>query len=120
MTLKNTQILSAAPGMHVDGNGLYLNVSSKSGKSWIFRYQLSSKRREMGLGSLVGLSAPEASAKVAQLKVLVANGIDPLAERATKLLEVKALALVQKADQERLQKTFRAAAESHVANHSPS
>jgi len=38
MTLKNTQIRSAAPGMHVDGNGFYLNVTANSAKSWIFRY----------------------------------------------------------------------------------
>lgn len=54
----------------------------------------------MGLGSLVGLSAPQARAKVAQLKLQVANGIDRLAERETKLLEVKALAQAQQADQE--------------------
>ena len=38
MTLKNTQILSAAPGVHVGGNGFYLNVTANSAKSWIFRY----------------------------------------------------------------------------------
>ncbi|WP_371863224.1 Arm DNA-binding domain-containing protein [Novosphingobium sediminis] len=48
--LKNTQILSAAPGMHGDGNGLYLNVTRKGAKSWIFRYQLNGKRCEVGLG----------------------------------------------------------------------
>lgn len=40
-----------------------------------------------------------------------------LLERATKLLEVKALAQAQQADQEWLQQTFRAAAENHIANH---
>jgi len=40
MPLKQTQILSAAPGVHVDGNGLYLSVSRKGAKSWIFRYGL--------------------------------------------------------------------------------
>lgn len=120
MTLKNTQILSANPGMHVDGNGLYLNVASKGGKSWIFRYQIRGKRREMGLGSLVGLSAPQARAKVAQLKLQVANGIDPLAEREAERLKAHVTARAQQIDQERLQQTFRAAAESHIANHSPS
>lgn len=86
MPLKNTQILSAAPGSHCDGDGLYLEVTRKGSKSWMFRYQMGGRRREMGLGSLVGLSAPQARAIAAQLRLKVANGIDPLAEREAERL----------------------------------
>ena len=120
MSLKNTQIVSAAPGMHVDGNGLYLSVTRKGAKSWIFRYQIGGKRREMGLGSLVGLPAPEARALAAQLKVKVANGLDPLTERDAERQAAEATARAKEAEDSRQRQTFRAAAENHIANHAPS
>ena len=39
------------PGMYGDGAGLWLQVSKSGAKSWIFRYDLFGRRREMGLGS---------------------------------------------------------------------
>ncbi len=38
-------------GAYADGRGLYLHVSGKGAKIWIFRYSAGTKRREMGLGS---------------------------------------------------------------------
>ena len=38
------------PGYFHDGGGLYLQVSPGGGKSWIIRYAMVGKRREMGLG----------------------------------------------------------------------
>ena len=38
------------PGYYLDGNGLYLQVSKTGSRSWIFRYTLNGKTREMGLG----------------------------------------------------------------------
>ena len=40
------------PGMHADGGGLYLQITS-GGASWIYRYMLNGRAREMGLGPLV-------------------------------------------------------------------
>jgi hypothetical protein len=40
------------PGMLADGDGLYLQVTRANARSWIFRYSLDGKSREMGLGSL--------------------------------------------------------------------
>jgi len=51
MPLTNLQIKNAPIGTLSDGGGLYLAVTSKSAKSWIYRYQLKGKRREMGLRS---------------------------------------------------------------------
>jgi Arm DNA-binding domain len=40
------------PGLLADGGGgLYLQVAASGAKSWIFRYQLGGRWRDMGLGS---------------------------------------------------------------------
>src|SRR5262249_31173953 len=44
------------PGYHPDGHGLYLQISSAKTKSWIFRYMLNGRAREMGLGSMPPIS----------------------------------------------------------------
>jgi len=41
-----------APGFYPDGAGLYLQVTGEAAKSWVLRYSLRGKAREMGLGSL--------------------------------------------------------------------
>lgn len=51
MGLTTLEIRMLNPGMHADGNGLYLYVKPGGTKSWIFRYQLAGRRREMGLGN---------------------------------------------------------------------
>jgi hypothetical protein len=44
------------PGMHNDGGGLYLQITEGSGgtprKSWLFRYAVGGRERQMGLGPL--------------------------------------------------------------------
>ena len=49
--LSAVQIKTLAPGMHNDGHGLYLRVSDTGTRSWIFRFTLGGKTRDMGLGS---------------------------------------------------------------------
>ncbi|MBA5690283.1 tyrosine-type recombinase/integrase [Rugamonas apoptosis] len=70
-----------APGYYGDGGGLWLQVSKTKTKSWIFRYTLNKKQREMGLGSLLTVSLAEAREKAKACRLLVLDGIDPLAER---------------------------------------
>ena len=41
------------PGLYGDGSGLWLQVSRSGLKSWICRYDLAGRRREMGLGSCI-------------------------------------------------------------------
>lgn len=113
MTLTALEIKNAKPGLHSDGGGLYLHVGPTGGVSWIFRYQLNKRRREMGIGSLAALTAPDARAKAASLKAIVASGQDPLeARRATQASERAAAALV---DAPKASHTFRDAAERHIA-----
>src|SRR5437868_3894585 len=49
-------------GMYADGGGLYLQIT-EGGASWIYRYMLGGRAREMGLGPLALLGLSEARAK---------------------------------------------------------
>lgn len=48
------------PGTYEDGDGLRLVVKPTGRKSWLLRFQLAGRRREMGLGSFpeVSLTPP--------------------------------------------------------------
>jgi hypothetical protein len=70
-----------APGLLADGNGLYLQVTSQTARSWIFRYCRNGKSREMGLGSLNAVSLAAARQKAAACRGLLIDGIDPIAAR---------------------------------------
>ncbi|MBF0354435.1 MAG: integrase arm-type DNA-binding domain-containing protein [Alphaproteobacteria bacterium] len=78
------------PGMHADGGGLYLHVSSTGAKSWIYRYMLSGRRRDMGLGPLSIVPLAEARQKAADYRRLCHEGTDPLTKKKIKKLEAKA------------------------------
>ncbi|SUD93285.1 Prophage CP4-57 integrase [Ralstonia mannitolilytica] len=69
------------PGYHADGGGLYLQISQSGSRSWIYRYSLAKRAREMGLGPLSAISLAEARAEAARCRKLVACGIDPIEER---------------------------------------
>lgn len=71
------------PGYHADGGGLYLLVGPTGSKSWVLRYQLRGRRREMGLGSAILVSLQEARSAALEQRKLVAQGRDPLTERAS-------------------------------------
>src|SRR5882762_8068808 len=45
-----------APGDYLDGRGLYLQVRSESSKSWLLKFSLHKRPREMGLGSAFDFS----------------------------------------------------------------
>lgn len=68
-------------GMHADGAGLYLHVSASGTKSWIYRYSIRGKAREMGLGSLTALGLADARIKAGECRALRQGGIDPIEER---------------------------------------
>ena len=78
-----------APGMYGDGGGLYLQVSRAGTKSWIFRFSLQSKAREMGLGALHTVSLAEARKKAAECRRLCLEGTDPIEARKDKIASLK-------------------------------
>lgn len=61
-----------------DGGGLYLRVSRTATKSWVFRFQRDSRRRDMGLGPYPDISLAEARARASAHRKQVHDGIDPL------------------------------------------
>lgn len=71
----------AAAGYHPDGGGLYLLVGPTGSKSWIFRYQLRGRRREMGLGSAAVVTLQEARGAALEQRRMLAAGDDPIANR---------------------------------------
>jgi integrase len=66
------------PAVLHDGGGLYLRVSGTGSRSWVFRFQLDGKRRDMGLGPYPDISLAEARAKASEHRKQRHDGIDPL------------------------------------------
>jgi Arm DNA-binding domain len=69
-----------APGLHSDGNSLYLQIVGKS-KTWIYRYQRNGRARTMGLGPVYAVSLADARALVRHARVLLQRGVDPIEDR---------------------------------------
>lgn len=84
-------------GYHSDGGGLYLQVTDAGAKSWIFRYSIAKRRREMGLGPYsaktdggsekVVVSLQDARQRAAGARQLVKTGQDPIAVRDARLAQ---------------------------------
>lgn len=103
------------PGYYGDGGGLYLQVSPSLSKSWIFRFKIHGRSREMGLGSLTALSLADARLKAADCRRELADGVDPIdarnAARETQRAQGK-LAVARTI-------TFAACAKAYIEAHSP-
>lgn len=69
------------PGTYEDGEGLRLVVQASGRKSWVLRFQLAGRRREMGLGGFPQISLKEARLRTATYRRQLLDGIDPLAVR---------------------------------------
>src|SRR5689334_22769220 len=69
------------PAVLHDGGGLYLRVSGTGAKSWVFRFQLDGKRRDMKLGPYSDVSLAAARDKAAAHRKQRHDGTDPLAAR---------------------------------------
>lgn len=88
--LKSLQVRSIAePGLYHDGGGLYFQVSPAGTKSWLFRYRLHGRVRDMGLGSFKDFSLAEARERARSQRQLVADKIDPIDQRDARSQEAK-------------------------------
>lgn len=65
-------------GYFPDGNNLYLQISASGTKSWIFRYALAGRQREMGLGAYPTFGLADARSRATDARKLLSDGIDPL------------------------------------------
>src|SRR6516164_3973199 len=57
--LNARKVATVKPGKYGDGGGLWLYVGPNS-RSWVYRYMIVGKAREMGLGSFGNLTLEEA------------------------------------------------------------
>jgi integrase len=100
-------------GMHAVGRvaGLYLQISSPTSKSWVYRGMVGSKRREIGLGAYPAVTLAMAHAAAQGLKTQISTGVDTV--------------LVRKAEKSKLSAeqaravTFAEAARRFITDESP-
>lgn len=105
-------VKNAKPGRHADGGGLHLLVKESGARSWVYRFMLSGKSRDIGLGPAGpdGISLADARDARDALRLKVKAGIDPLEERQREAAE--ALAAAQAAKVAGI--TFKAVAEAYI------
>jgi integrase len=79
-------------GMLNDGGGLYL----KGGSSWIFRYALNGRKRDLGLGPALDISLADARGRAAEARRLRLDGKDPIeARRASRAAQAPTVTFAQ-------------------------
>ncbi len=78
LTVKNAQ-----SGRHADGGGLHLLVKESGARSWVYRFMINGKSRDVGLGPAGkdGISLATARDARDALRLKVKAGIDPIDER---------------------------------------
>ena len=64
-----------------DGNGLWLNVTDKGTKAWVYRWTRGGKAREIGLGGYPVVTLAKARESAVECRAMVADGLDPRTER---------------------------------------
>ncbi len=111
LTARTVQTVSR-PGYYADGKGLYLQVAEGGARSWIFRFQLAGRRRDMGLGPADTITLAEARERAGAARRLRSDGIDPIEARRQERQEA-ALTAARGV-------TFKAAAERYIAAHEAS
>jgi hypothetical protein len=85
--LTAVKVKTAKPGRHADGGGLQLLVKESGARSWVYRYMIAGKSRDLGLGPAAGTGAISLSGArnlADALRVKVKAGIDPLSGTPTR------------------------------------
>ncbi len=77
-------------------------------KSWVVRFSLAGKRREMGLGPTSSLTLKEVRAKAIEIKRDVASGVDPITEKKRAADELKS---------KPVEASFAECARAYIADH---
>ncbi|WP_244114816.1 integrase arm-type DNA-binding domain-containing protein [Burkholderia cepacia] len=99
------------PGHYADGGGLFMQIAGSGARSWVFRFTLDRRVREMGLGPLSRVSLGEARKLATRYREMVGDQVDPILarreEQRRRLLDISVDANV----------TFREAAEAFIRAH---
>jgi integrase len=112
LTAAEIKKLANAPGMHADGDGLYLQVNKTGAASWVLRYLASvepKRERYFGLGALRRVSLAEARQLAEAARRQRLDGVDPIDDRRTKQLARRAATVKAL--------TFRQCAEAYIRAH---
>jgi integrase len=84
------------PGRYNDGGGLYFVVTDRGGRSWEYRYDLSGRRRYMGLGGYPEIALGKARELHKAATAQVRAGIDPIdARKAGKQIAAASLTVTE-------------------------
>jgi len=85
MPLTDVTIRTAKPGTKPiklsDEKGLYLEIAPSGGKWWRFKYRFEGKEKRLSLGVYPDVGLKEARERRDEARKLVANGVDPSANR---------------------------------------
>jgi hypothetical protein len=84
MGLSVRKVQTAKPGRHTDGQGLMLLVKASGARSWVFRYQIKGRRRDMGFGAWPEISLARARERAMEARRAIALGQDPLTVKPEK------------------------------------
>jgi integrase len=95
--------------LHPDGAGLYLQIKRGGARSWIYRFTLNGRTRDMGLGALTDVPLVKAREKASAARALVDDGIDPIEH-------TRAQAVIPAAPKRNSSPVFEEAAESYMAD----
>lgn len=79
------------PGWYGDGGGLWLRIDNSGSMKWVFAWERSKRRREIGLGAASEITLATARELAAEARALLAQGLDPIEERRVKDLDQEAL-----------------------------
>lgn len=81
----------SAPGRYNDGGGLYLMIRKSGLKTWVFRYMIDGRSRDMGLGTLSTLNDIDVARSAADnARLSLKEGRDPLDVKTAKTVALKA------------------------------
>jgi len=117
------QVKNAKPGRHADGDGLHLLVKQSGASSWVYRFMLEGKARDVGLSRCAEaiellrrsggeeLTLAQARDVAAIYRMKVKAGFGP---RSWERDEAAAQAAAAKQAQQVASVTFRATAEAYI------
>jgi hypothetical protein len=97
---------TSAEGLYPDGAGLYLQVGASGAKSWVYRFTLHGRAREMGLGSVQSATLAQARRRAEDCRRLRDGGEDPIEARKREIAKAQLEAAKSI--------TFKQAAQAHI------
>lgn len=96
------------PGRYGDGSGLWIQVRDPEHRSWLFRYTVNGRQRQMGLGPLPDVTLADAREAAGKCRAALREGIDPIERRRKDKADLRDAAGAM---------TFRQVADRYLAAH---